>query len=199
MKIIGLAGPSGAGKGEFCAILTKLGIFSINTDNVYHKLLVPPSACLDELCAHFGFGILKSDGTLDRAALAKIVFAPGNESELNALNKITHFHVLNKVRSIIADFSKFPCPAVIVDAPALFESGFDAECNTVVSVLANKAIRIDRIMQRDGLSYEAAAERINAQKPDEFYIERSDHVFYNNSDLEEFKRQVLAVFAPEVG
>ena len=194
MKIIGLTGPSGSGKSAFCSILAKQGVFNINTDNVYHKLLVPPSECLNELCDHFGRGILKADGTLDRAALAKIVFDPHAKDELDALNKITHFHVLNKVRSIIADFSKFPCPAVIVDAPALFESGFNKECDLIVSVIANKAIRIDRIMKRDSLSYEAASERINAQKPDEFYTERSDFVFYNNSDLEEFEKQVLATF-----
>ena len=194
MKIIGLTGPSGSGKSAFCSILAKHGIFNINTDNVYHKLLVPPSECLNELCAHFGYGILKEDGTLDRAALAKIVFDPQNKGELEALNKITHFHVLNKVRSIITDFSKFPCPAVIVDAPALFESGFDKECDLIVSVIANKAIRIDRIMKRESISYEAASERVNAQNPDEFYADRSDFVFYNNSDLDEFEKQVLATF-----
>ena len=122
------------------------------------------------------------DGTLNRAALAKTVFEKGAEEKLDALNKITHKYVLGKAREMIADFEKIGCPAVIVDAPALYESGFDKECDFSVAVLADKEIRIGRIMERDGLSHQAAAARINAQKPDDFYKERAKVVIYNNSD-----------------
>ncbi len=194
MKIIGLTGPSGSGKSELCTILAKHGISSINADNVYHQLLSPPSACLDALTERFGNGILMPGGTLDRASLAKIVFAPNAEDELSDLNFITHKYVLDKIRSLISKIPAKSCPAVIVDAPTLFESGFDNECDFVVALLANKATRTDRIMKRDGISYEAAIERINAQKSDEFYIDRSDLVIYNNftaAELEEQADRVL--------
>lgn len=193
MKIIGLTGPSGSGKGELCSILEKFGIFCIDTDRVYHQLLVPPSDCLNELSSHFGSQILKADGTLDRAALAKTVFAPGANSELDALNTITHKYVLGKAREMIAEFSKQGASAVIVDAPALYESGFDKECDFCVAVIANKAIRADRIMLRDGISRDAAEKRINAQKNDSFYTERARIVIYNDSDTAELYKQALEI------
>lgn len=193
MKIIGLTGPSGSGKGELCAILEKFGIFSIDTDRVYHQLLAPPSACLDELSAHFGSQILNSDGSLDRAALAKKVFAPGAGSELEVLNRITHKYVLGKAREIISEFSQQGCSAVIVDAPALYESGFDKECDFCVAVIADKETRVERIMARDGISRDAAEKRINAQKPDSFYTEHARIVIYNNSNTSELQKQALEI------
>ncbi len=193
MKIIGLTGPSGSGKGELCSILKEFGIFSIDTDRVYHQLLVPPSDCLNELSDHFGMHILNPDGTLDRAALAKTVFSPGSENELEALNRITHKYVLEKAREMIADFSKQGILAVIVDAPALYESGFDKECDFCVAILADKATRTDRIMVRDGISRDAAEKRINAQNADSFYTERARIVICNNSDTAELKKQALEI------
>ncbi len=92
MKIIGLTGPSGAGKGEVGAILRERGIPVIDTDRVYHELLVPPSPCLDALVEAFGCDILASDGALDRAALASLVFADTDEAHARheTLNRITH-------------------------------------------------------------------------------------------------------------
>ncbi len=68
MKVLGLTGPSGAGKGFVCALFARHGIPSIDADRVYHDLLVPPSQCLDALVERFGRSVLFPDGTLDRKA-----------------------------------------------------------------------------------------------------------------------------------
>ncbi len=188
MKIIGLTGPTGAGKGELCSCLGKAGIPCINTDRVYHQLLTPPSPCLDALVEHFGAEILKADGTLDRRKLASIVFAPGAEAEHEALNRITHAFVRERVLELIKGYTTASCRAVCLDVPLLFESGFDKMCDLTVAVLANRAIRAERIMLRDSLEYSAAMARISAQPNDEFYIERADLVIYNNSDLDALAR-----------
>ena len=183
VKIIGLTGPTGAGKSELCACLARRGIPSINADKVYHQLLTPPSPCLDALKKYFGYRIIKPDGTLDRRELASIVFADGAEKEHEALNKITHGFVLARIRELITEYSSFAsCPAVIADIPLLFESEFSDECDLNISVLANRQVRIDRIMKRDGLDYAAANARVAAQHADDFYTLRSDIVIYNNSD-----------------
>ena len=75
MLLIGLTGPSGAGKGLFCKVLKEYGIESIDADAVYHSLLIPPSPCLDALCNAFGKDILNQDQTLNRRRLADIVFS----------------------------------------------------------------------------------------------------------------------------
>lgn len=183
MLTIGLTGPSGAGKGTVASLFAQFGVPSIDTDAVYHALLVPPSACLDELVARFGSSILTADGTLNRPALASIVFAPGHEDALEDLNRISHRHVLNEVRRQLEIHRNEGKTAVLVDAPQLFESGFDAECDFIVAILAPRETRMARIMARDGLDEARAIARMDAQKSDDFFREHADAVLVNGSEI----------------
>ena len=180
MLIIGLTGPSGAGKGTVASLFASYGIFSVDTDKVYHDLLIPPSPCLDALIERFGTKMLNPDGTLDRKALAAHVFSRGNEAELSDLNRITHAFVLDVTRGLCRELKAQGCVGVFIDAPLLFESGFDHECDTTLAVLAEPDVRLTRIMSRDGLSLPEAQARMSAQKPDSYYLERTKHVIYNN-------------------
>ncbi len=196
MKIIGLTGPSGSGKSFFCELLAKRGVASIDADRVYHSMLVPPSHCLDALAERFGKGILRADGTLDRSALSAIVFAPGAEAELADLNSITLKLVIEKIKLMIAELEKSGVAAVIVDAPTLFESGFDRDCDLTVAIIADRELRIERIMHRDRITHERAEARINAQKSDDFYKAHCDTVIYNDQNaehLEALAENVLAL------
>ena len=183
MLTIGLTGPSGAGKGTVASLFAAHGVPSIDTDKVYHDLLIPPSACLDELSARFGTGILTPDGMLNRGALAAIVFAEGHGTDLADLNTITHLHILAKTREMLAAYAAQGVPAVLVDAPQLFESGFDAECGFILSVLAPYEVRLARIMARDGLDEARAKARLAASHEDGFFTERSDAVIFNDGDI----------------
>jgi dephospho-CoA kinase len=195
MLIIGLTGPSGAGKGLVASLFATHGIPSIDTDAVYHQLLIPPSDCLDELADRFGQDILCPDGTLNRKALAHRVFSSGNASDHADLNRITHRYVLDRVQEMLQEVSSGACPAILVDAPLLFESGFDRACNKVLVVLAEPSIRLARIMTRDSLTQEEAWERIKAQKPDSFYVQRADAVIYNNGTPEDPSERVRALLS----
>ena len=190
MLTVGLTGPSGAGKGTVASLFARYGVPSIDTDAVYHDLLVPPSACLDELTARFGEGILSEHGTLDRKALAAVVFAPGHVQDLADLNRITHRHVLEEVRRLLAIYESEGKPAVLVDAPQLFESGFDAECDVILVVLASREVRLSRIMVRDGLDEVRATARLDAAKPDSFFREHADAVICNNGETEDMDAEV---------
>lgn len=182
MLTIGLTGPSGAGKGTVAALFGSYGIPSIDTDAVYHSLLVPPSPCLDELAARFGPSILTAEGRLDRKALASLVFAPHHEAELADLNRIAHRHVLEEARRRLAVYADEGRAAVLVDAPQLFESGFDKECHRILVVLAPYRTRLERVMARDGISREQAEARLNAAHSDEFFRARADMVMINDGD-----------------
>ena len=190
MLIVGLTGPSGAGKGMIASLFARFGVPSIDTDEVYHDLLIPPSACLDELTEAFGMGILLPDGTLDRRALASLVFSQGHEAELATLNRITHRHILEKTKNILTSFEAEGIPAVLVDAPQLFESGFDKECGFILSVLAPYDLRLARVMARDELSEERARARLEASHTDEFFRERSDAVIINNGSVDAMESEV---------
>ena len=178
MLVIGLTGPSGAGKSTVGKIFTTFGLPVLNADAIYHTLLTPPSECLSDLTECFGRGILAPDGTLNRHALAEIVF--DDPRDLEKLNHITHSHVLRDARKSLKKLRDEGVPAAVFDAPQLFESGADRECNIIISVIASEEIRLHRILERDGISKEAALKRIHAQKSERFFRTHSDYVIENN-------------------
>lgn len=193
MLTVGLTGPSGAGKGVVASLFARYGVPSIDTDAVYHDLLIPPSACLDELVARFGESVLTADGRLDRKALAAVVFAAGHENDLLDLNRITHRHVLDEARRQLTAYKSQGKAAVLVDAPQLYESGFDAECDYVVAVLAPRDVRLSRIVARDGLDEARAAARLDAQKDDGFFRSHADAVLVNDGRAEALESEICGL------
>ena len=179
MLVIGLTGPSGSGKGKIADLFSAYGLPVINADEVYHQLLIPPSLCLEELTDHFGVGILSTDGTLNRRALGAIVFS--DPAALDALNTITHHHVMSEIRRRLEQLRREDTRAAVIDAPQLFEAGADRDCNVIISVIADKLLRLDRIMRRDGIDEDAARKRMEAQKTDAFFRAHSDYVIENNT------------------
>ena len=199
MLMIGLTGPTGAGKGAFSRYLAeKHGIPSIDADAVYHSLLVPPSPCLDALTEAFGTDILNPDGTLDRKKLASIVFSSENpehrKMQKNRLNEITHGFIMRRVSEIASEWAQNGVSAIIFDAPALYEANGDRICTKTVAVLASKEIRKARIIARDGLTEAQAEMRIRAQHSDAFYTSRADAVLYNDGTTEELGEAAEAFY-----
>lgn len=199
MRIIGLTGQSGAGKGAVAALFAEHGIPSIDTDAVYHELLLPPSACLDELVSEFSASILTPDGTLNRAALAAIVFAPtkNGATRRQRLNEITHRYVIDRTLALLTEYEKQGYKAAIIDAPLLIEAGLHTKCDRVIAVLADREIRIARLIQRDKLSHEQICARLDAQPDMSFYMEHADILIYNNGTTEQLQTEILH-WLPEV-
>ena len=192
MTVIGLTGGSGVGKGYVCQKFLNLGIPSIDTDKTARTVCEPGKPCLNELVSYFGNVILAPDGTLDRRKLAEIAFSDSEKHSV--LNKITHFHILNEVRLWLKLQSEKGCIAAIVDAPLLRESGFDKECDVIVAVIANRDIRIKRILMRDGITEDQALLRLSKQHEDHFYTEKADHVIVNNGEPTLLDSQVKEVY-----
>lgn len=182
MIVIGLTGPSGAGKSVVADLFARYGLPVLDADGIYRQLLVPPSDCLRELAKEFGEEILAADGTLQRKKLASIVF--GDADALKRLDEISHRYVMEEARRQIRSYRERGILAVVFDAPQLFEAGADKECNLIVSVLADRRVRLERIMERDRLSSEEAEARITAQYSDDFFRNHSDYVIENNENPE---------------
>ncbi len=178
MIVIGLCGGSGAGKTTASNAMRELGAAIIDTDRVYRELCVAGTDLMNELVASFGSSITTDTGELCRPVLAGIVF--GNDDALNTLNSITHKYIKAETVRRIGEYADAGYRAAVVDAPVLFESGFDSLCDTTVGVVADEETRIDRIMMRDGISRERAESRIRAQLSEAQLRERCEYILENN-------------------
>ena len=183
-KIIGITGPSGAGKSLLCKYISEFGVPCINADEVYHSMLTPHSRTLRAIADALGDDLISADGSLDRSALSARVF--GNEEKLRILNDTVLPLVIDEIERIISSLEGKNHSVIAIDAPTLIESGFHKRCDTIVSILSPSKTRIERIMARDKISREQATLRVNAQKPDSFYISHSDIVLMNDSDEKAF-------------
>ena len=194
MKVVGLCGGSGSGKGVVSSIFSRRGIPAIDTDAIYHEITSMDSPCLRALVKEFGNEIISESSALNRKALAKIVFNSDDSLiKLKRLNEISHKFILDEVRHRLAEFEKQGYKAVIVDAPVLFESGFNRECDVVISVVDNRETRLERVMTRDNITMKSALSRISSQLSDEELISRSDVVIKNDSDLISLEKRVFEV------
>ena len=187
-KVIGLCGGSGSGKGVVGSFFAKNGFLVIDTDKVYREITDNKSHCLDALVCEFGAEILTSEGGLNRRKIAEMVFS--DKKRLYVLNSITHKFILDRVRSIIADSETDGYVGYIVDAPLLYESGFDKECDFVIAVVSDINARVERIIKRDSISREAAINRINSQTSDEYISSLADFTLENNGDIESLEKSV---------
>ena len=188
MRIIGLTGGSGTGKGTFAALLRDKGAGWVDADAVYRTLCAQNREMLAALDAAFG-GVLDENGAPDRPKLARIVFA--DPAKLRQLNEITLPYI--RTASLDEMRAQGDCPFVLYDAPTLFEAGADDLCERIIGVLADTEVRVQRIMARDGLDEAAARARIGAQPDADFYRARCDYIVENNDDLADLQRQADAI------
>jgi dephospho-CoA kinase len=186
--IIGVCGGSGSGKSYVCSILSSHGYPLIDADKIYHALVSSKTECTDAIEKRFGNAVFNPDGSLDRRALAAIVFS--DDLARNDLNRLTHHFVLKEMERLIADCFEKGENTVICDVPLLFESGFDKKCDLKVAVIADYDVRILRIAKRDNITVDEAQRRIAKQINDDFLIKKCDFVIYNNSGAEEIIRQL---------
>lgn len=177
MVIIGLTGGSGSGKTTLCEILAERGVHIINADEVSRRVQAKGMPALNEIREEFGDEVFYGDGTLNRKKLGDIVFS--DKEKLRILNKITHKYITEEIERELQTVKE---DIVVLDAPALIESGAMKMCDTVIALVADKELRIERIMARDGLSREQAEARIASQRTDAGYTQYADMVVDNSGD-----------------
>ncbi len=177
MYILGLTGPSGTGKSLAARHLEGRGFIHIDADKSARSVVLPGTPCLKRLVEVFGLDILHEDGSLNRKKLAEFAFGHGRVDELNA---VTHPFIIEEIRRQLKVLEDNGAKYVTLDAPALFESGANKLCNSVMALTSPLEDRVKRIMKRDGLSLIQAQTRLNAQPDNNFYISRADFVIENN-------------------
>lgn len=190
MKIIGITGGTGCGKTTALNELERRGALLIDCDAVYHRMLETGRPMLDEVEKYFPGAVI--DGKLDRKALGAVVFT--DEEALRDLNIITHRHINLEIRRILREHAMNGGTLAAIDAIELFSSGLAKRCTATIGVIADREVRIDRIMRRDGISREYAMMRVNAQRPNEYFIQKCSHVLENNGSQEEFIEKCRKTF-----
>ena len=184
--ILGITGPSGAGKGTVSRMLAAHGFRHIDTD-ITAREIVPDT--LSALVEKFG-NIVDSNGQLDRAALAKKAFS--SEKNTKALNRIMHGAIMDRVRKIIDEDVKKGNHNFVIDGAALFEARGNEICDYTIAVLCDEKTRLSRIITRDGISKERAEERFSRQLTDSFFRKNADFVIVNR-DLADTKKQLYNI------
>ena len=190
MKIIGITGGTGCGKTTALNELERRGALLIDCDAVYHRMLETDRPMLNEIEKYFPGAVI--DGKLDRKALGAVVFT--DEEALRDLNIITHRHINLEIRRILREHAMNGGTLAAIDAIELFSSGLAKRCTATIGVIADREVRIDRIMRRDGISREYAMMRVNAQRPNEYFIQKCSHVLENNGSQEEFIEKCRKTF-----
>lgn len=187
-RILGLTGQSGAGKSTVAEFLEQNGFYVISADLLVRKIYNSGSPCLKTIAAVFGEDIISDNGTPDRKLLAKRAFSSKENTAL--LSSIVHPFVTAELFTQIKKAAESGATTVVYDAPQLFESNADVICDKIISVTAEKSVRLERICKRDNISKENALMRMNAQLDEEFFRENSDYIIENNSDLSSLNVQL---------
>lgn len=190
MKIIGITGGTGSGKTTALDVLRDFGALVIDCDALYHELLEHSAELVAEIDSEFPSAVV--DGRVERKALGEIVFADADK--LAKLNAITHSAISREVQRRMRAWAMQGGTLAAVDAIELISSGLAARCCATVGVVAEREVRLARIMARDGVSAEYADKRISAQHPDEYFAEHCDYILHNNGTREEFSDCCLNLF-----
>ena len=187
--IVGITGPTGAGKTSALRALEQLGGCVLDCDAIYHDMLRSDDGLRRALTDAFG-SVFTADGQLDRQKLGTLVF--GDPQQLVRLNTIIYAHLPRELERRMA---ASPAPIIGIDAINLVESGLSKLCDRTLAVLAPVEDRIRRIMARDGISDEYARLRVAAQKDDAFYRTHCTDILENTSAAPEaFQKTALLFF-----
>ena len=192
MTIIGITGPTGAGKTTALNELVRLGGRIYDADAVYHGLLRDSGELRRELEERFG-PLTDEKGEFQRKKLGAIVFA--DPAALADLNAIAHRYVVRAIVEELEQAKKQGVPCAAIDAIALFESGLADLCDATVAITAPPETRVRRIMAREGIPEEYARSRVAAQHSDAFFTSRCDHTLVNDHAApEEFAAEARILF-----
>lgn len=193
MKILGITGPSGAGKTTLTNILrNNYKAYTIDADEVAKKLSNNnQTEYFRQMVKLFGNDVVKEDGNLDRKRVATIIY--NNEEKRNSLNKLTFQYVVDEITDQIKEVRKQDYDYIGIDVPLLYEAKMEKICDCVIAVVAEDNEKITRICKRDNISPELAKQRLEIQKDNEFFAQKANFVIYNDGSIEKLEKSLKEI------
>lgn len=188
MLIIGLTGGIASGKSTVSRMLRELGAPVVDADAIVHELQLPGTPVTAAIVAEFGAGVLRPDGSLDRAALGALVFT--DPVRRRALEAIVHPAVRTRMWDEVERYRRAGGPAVVLDIPLLLEGGLERTVDQVWLVYVDRATQRARLIARDGMDAGQADLRIAAQMDLEEKRRRASVIIDNRGSEAETRAQV---------
>ena len=197
MIVIGLTGGIGSGKSTVSDRFVDLGAVLIDADHIVRELQEPGASVHADMVAHFGASILNEDATLNRQAVADLVFS--NKEALRELNNIVHPPVNREIRRRIREHADTE-HLLVLDIPLLIEGILAGGppryiVSGILVVDTRPEIAVQRLVEYRGFSEEDAQSRIAAQVPPNKRLELADFVIDNSATFEELAPQIESAFA----
>lgn len=183
--VIGITGGIGSGKTLVSKMLARKGFKVYYADLVAKNLYLTDKKLVKSLVKVFGKEILNYKGKINLPKLKETIFA--NKKNYETINRIVHPAVMNFLKK---EITKSRYELVLVEAAVLFESGFNKSLDYIVTVYANKKVRIDRLMIRDESSKTEINHLMKFQIDEKRKMEMSDFVIMNNKTIDDLKKQV---------
>ena len=191
MLLVGLTGGIGAGKSSVSASLARRGAVIVDADAIVKELQQPGTEVFGEMVERFGSGIVAEDGSLDRAAVAQVVFT--DPQALADLGAIVHPRVHTEIERRIEE-QRGTDHVVVLDIPLLAEAGWPGLVGTIVVDL-DPEVAIARLVEHRGFTEEDARNRIANQMAREHRLSKADFVVDNHGDPEALELEVDKAWA----
>lgn len=185
-----LTGGIATGKSYCLARFAALGVPTIDADRLARLAVAPGTPGLAAVVERFGAAVLRDDRTLDRAALAGIIFS--DRTARADLEAIVHPDVYRRIREWLAQLPRVT-PLAIADIPLLFETGHEHDFDRVIVAACSAAEQLRRLVERDGLAQPAAIARLAAQSPIDEKVKRANYVIRTDGTFAETDAEIARV------
>lgn len=185
--VIGITGGVGSGKSTVVELLEKeYQARTLIADEIGHTAMSPGNTTYEEIGDLFGSHILQPDHTINRTALAEIVYA--DDEKLRQLNAIIHPYVFRVIRQKLEEWGKEPL--IVIETALLFETGCNSLCQQIWGVTAERETRIRRLTETRGYSVKKAEAIMSKQLSDEELTRRCDKIIHNDGTLRDLQIQI---------
>ncbi|PLX94138.1 MAG: dephospho-CoA kinase [Desulfuromonas sp.] len=195
--ILGITGSIASGKSLVAGEFARRGAALVSADQLAREVVTPGRPELVRLVERFGREILAEDGSLDRDAVARIVFA--DERARTDMNQIVHPAIGRLALKQLRELAQSSVPLVVYEAPLLFEAGAEKRVDKVLVVKVDPQIQLQRLIARDGLTPADALRRVAAQMSQQEKLARADFVIDNSGSVVETVAQVDRLWQVLVG